>query len=223
LAFRQSHLSRRPSRAEVVNAAYLEHARRTATRGVVGGAGFLSSWCAVEHPSALARRAIRRASGGRLARLDDARERPFPPLAEGEEVRFDLGGKGHEHLGLGWSQPEAHGTWSAGREATFGADLPWRSAGAITMSLCFVPFLPPLRPHVGVVLSVGGTDVDRWELFGPGWLPALRAVTVSSGLLASGLRGRFRFDYPLAPDAVGPTAGARALSIAMFSLRVDRA
>ena len=86
-----------------------------------------------------------------------------------------------------------------------------------------MPFLPPLRPHVGVVLSVGGSDVDRWDLFGPGWLPATRAVTVPDALLAPGLRGRFRFDYPVAPDAVGPSAGARALSIAMFSLRVDRA
>ena len=90
--------------------------------------------------------------------------------------------------------------------------------------LRFVPFLPPLRPHLRVRLLVGGRQVAGWEFTGPGWKPVERSVRVSSELLgeATLFSGRFVFDYPVSPDLSGPEAGARAIAISLNSLRLDR-
>jgi hypothetical protein len=148
-----------------------------------------------------------------------------PRYTPSQEFHFHLGGEGVEYLSLGWSNPEAHGTWTIGSEATVSLPMPEGVSGEPGVLVRLVPFLSPRRRRLRVDLVVSGRRCARWNFEGDGWMPQELWVPVDPGLLPSGETVEFRFviGQPLSPEAACLEAGTRQLGIALHSIRVDRA
>jgi hypothetical protein len=144
--------------------------------------------------------------------------------ATGREFRFHLGGDGIDRLTRGWSNPEAHGIWTVGSEATVTLPVPEGPPGPGAVLVRLVPFLSPRRRRLRVDLVVNGERCARWIFEGEGWEPRELWVPIGPGVMPRQGTVEFRFviGQPLSPEAAGLEAGTRPLGISLHTLRIDR-
>ena len=153
------------------------------------------------------------------------RQRRFRPTsqpkdASAQHVSFCLGGTGLDHLGVGWSNPEAHGTWTLGSEATVHLSLP--SSPSCCLVVTLTPFRSPGHQRLDIEISVNERQRSRWTFTGSTWQTERLDLELDGGVVnPEGLDEiRFVIRHPMSPSEACFEPGTRALGISLAAIDV---
>jgi hypothetical protein len=84
-----------------------------------------------------------------------------------EPINFRLGGNAGPYLGAGWSDPEAHGTWSVATVMSIRLRLSQKPGGALKLIARVLPFVAENHPAMRIQVVVNGVDLTVWLLTAP--------------------------------------------------------
>ncbi len=184
--------------------------------------GFLSTYWSVTPRSVVGHAAF--VALGRPQRLRRSRTRSttyaahMPCLRPGEQTWFTLGSEGVTALVRGWSNPEAHGTWSTGAESQVRIGI----EDAKILAITFTPFLAPGHPRIELEVVIDNQLCQRFVFTGTMWLTQQIRMELPSDPL-SGKRDadiRFIVRRPMSPGEACLEAGTRPLGISLARMEV---
>lgn len=159
---------------------------------------------------------------------------PLPKLAPDAEVDFTQDEAVAYETGRGWLAPAGWGSWTIGRESTFGFTLPSKlcRAGAM-LQMRVDPYLPPTRPKLDVQVWINGKRATSWHFDAKGAYAATdkgvsdhHEVLEAGVLVNPGRDCRARVDLRFTrPDAAPPpypkAEDPRALQLRVLGMRVE--
>lgn len=141
------------------------------------------------------------------------------PVEVGTPVRFSAGGAGVRLLGPGWWAPDAHGTWSRGRECALVVPTPEDPGRGYQVEFTIVPFLMGSRQRARVDAYVDGGRAARWHFSG-GMAEQIRVIDVSPDAAGRLLAVRFVSADRISPTDAGAVADHRTISFALRAVQV---
>lgn len=165
----------------------------------------------------LARRPARLAE--RLGPAPVPRHPALAPVALGDAVAFTNPLAPRAMLPSGWWCPDDHGAWSRGREAIIHIALDRPARGALDVELELVPFVPAIRPVLGVTVWADGERRARWQLR-DGAFACTQVVTLPAAPGRELIELRLVVDRPASPLAAGQSSDSRPLGVALRALTV---
>jgi hypothetical protein len=141
----------------------------------------------------------------------------------GDDLEFADGGSARPHAELGWSRPEATGTWTVGAEARVRLALAAAPRRELLLALTAYGFVCERHPRVAVDVFVNDARVACWEYSNPqdGSVERTARFSASVANRVAPLEIALRIRHPMAPERVGRGVDGRPLGIFVERLRLS--
>jgi hypothetical protein len=148
--------------------------------------------------------------------------RGAPNLQDGP-LDLSLSGDPKGALLAGWSEPEANGRWTDGREAALALDL-GTARCAVTLEVTISAMVAPGAPRLRVEIWINRRRLEDWLFEQVDALPHVRTVTILDKALADRCQVlTFVIRNPTSPRSLGISSDTRQLGIFVHKLKLQGA